>query len=314
MTKYVVRRLLLAIPTMLLVTVFAAGLIRLVPGDAVLAKVAEAGKPADLEKVRHELGLDVSFPRQLLNFFGGLLTGDPGKSLYSSRPVAGEFFRALPVTVELGLFAMVTSVLIAIPLGVISAVRADSITDHASRVFAIVGLATPDYWLGTVLVVYLSLYLGYLPAIGYRTLVSDPLANLSQIYLPALILGYRLAGVSIRMMRSTMLDVLNQDYIRTARAKGLTGFRVITFHAMKNALIPVVTIIGTQVGFIFGGSVILESIFGLPGIGLLTFSAIQQRDYTQIQFNVVILATLLVLTNLLVDVIYGFLDPRIRYS
>lgn len=314
MTTYIARRLLLAIPTLILVTVFAGGLIRIVPGDVVLAKVAESGNTTNLDLIRAELGLDRPFHVQIIEFFGGLVTGRPGESLYSGRSVAGEFFRAMPVTIELGVIAIVVSVVIAIPLGILSAVKADSIFDHGSRLFAIIGLATPDFWLGTVLVVYLSLYLGYLPPIGYQPLWENPSANLAQIYLPALILGYRMAGVSIRMMRSTLLDVLSQDYIRTARAKGLAPLSVITRHAMKNALIPVVTIVGTQVGFIFGGSVILETIFGLPGIGRLTFLAIQQRDYTQIQYNIVMLASLLVLANLIVDVLYAYLDPRIRYA
>lgn len=242
------------------------------------------------------------------------MTGNPEKSLYTRKPVQKEFARALPVTVELGLLAIIISVVIAIPLGVLSAVRADTWVDHVARLFAITGLATPDFWLATVLVVYMALWLDYLPPAGFDSILRSPITNLNQLALPSLILGYRLAGITIRMMRSTMLDVMNQDYVRTARAKGLTELTVLSRHAMRNAMIPVTTIIGVQVSFILGGSVILEAIFGLPGVGLLTFTAIQQRDYTQIQFNVVVLASMLVLTNLLVDLLYGFLDPRIRYG
>lgn len=314
MRNYIIQRLFLAIPTIILVSVIAAGLIRLVPGDVVLAKIAESGNTENIELIRAELGLDVSFPEQYVKFMWGLVTGNPGNSLYTTRPVSGEFFDALPVTAELGLLAIVLSIVIAIPLGALSALRPDSLIDHASRLFAILGLAIPDFWLATVLVVYLSLYLGYLPPLGYEEFYENPVKNLSQVYLPVLILGYRLAGISIRMMRSTMLDVLSQDYIRTARAKGLAERAVVVKHALKNALIPVVTIIGTQVGFILGGSVILEVIFGLPGVGRLTLNAIQQRDYTQVQFNVVMLGSFLVFTNLAIDLIYGLLDPRIRYG
>jgi peptide/nickel transport system permease protein len=314
MQKYIVQRLLLAIPTIILVSLIAASLIRLVPGDVVLAKVAESGNTQNIDVLRAELGLDVPFPQQYVEFMWGLVTLNPGDSLYTTQPVAGEFWDAFPVTLELGFLAIVLSVVIAIPLGAVSAMRPDSWVDHGARMFAVFGLAVPDFWIATVLVVYLSLYLGYLPPLGYAEFYEDPLRNLSQVYLPVLILGYRLAGISIRMMRSTMLDVLGQDYIRTARSKGLAERVVVIRHALKNAMIPVLTIVGTQVGFIIGGSVILETIFGLPGVGRLTFSAIQQRDYTQVQFNVVMLGTFLVLTNLAVDLVYGWLDPRIRYG
>jgi peptide/nickel transport system permease protein len=215
---------------------------------------------------------------------------------------------------ELGLVAMVISVAIAVPAGIVSAVRQNRPIDYIARVGAILGTSVPDFWIATALVVYLSLNFGYLPPIGYVAFWEDPLKNLSQFYLPALILGYRLSATTTRMIRSTMLEVLRQDYIRTAWSKGLQERAVISRHAMKNALIPVVTIWGSQAAFIFGGTVILESIFTLPGVGQMSLTAIQQRDYTQIQFNVLMLASIVVLSNLLVDLTYGWLDPRIRYQ
>ncbi|MFN8557040.1 MAG: ABC transporter permease [Dehalococcoidia bacterium] len=313
MYGYIIRRLLLSIPTLVLVTIGSFALIRLVPGDVVLAKVGESGNTANLDKIRAELGLDQPFLVQYFRFVGGVLKGDPGNSLWSTKPVTSEFLDALPVSLELGILAMITSVIIAIPTGIVSAIRQDKIIDYVARLFAIIGTSIPDYWLATVCVVYFALWFGYLPPLGFVGPFQDPTKNLSQIYLPGLILGYRLAATTTRMVRSQMLEVLRQDYIRTAWAKGLRERSVIASHAMKNSLIPVVTIWGTQISVIFGGTVILESIFALPGVGRLTFTAIQQRDYTQIQFNVLALASIIVLVNLAVDLAYGWLDPRIRY-
>lgn len=313
MHTYIIRRLLLSLPTLFLVTVGSFALIRLVPGDVVLAKVGESGNLANLDKVRHELGLDAPFYVQYFRFIGGVLTGDPGDSLYSTRPVTGEFLSALPISLELGVLAMVTSVLIAIPAGIVSAIRQDRPIDYVARVLAVLGTSMPDFWIATVLVVFLSLYFDYLPPLGYVSIFDDPIKNLSQLYLPALILGYRLSATTTRMVRSTMLEVLRQDYIRTAWAKGLRERAVISRHAIKNALIPVITIWGSQMAIIFGGTVILETIFALPGVGRVTLTAIQQRDYTQIQFNVLMLASIIVFINLVIDMAYGWLDPRIRY-
>ncbi len=313
MYGYLIRRILLALPTLILVTVGSFALIRLVPGDVVIAKVGESGSHADLDKVRHDLGLDAPFHVQYFRFVRGILTGKPPKSLWSSRSVAREFFDRLPTSLELGLIAMAISVAIAIPAGIASAVRQDRLIDYVARVGAILGTSVPDFWIATALVVYLSLYFGYLPPLGYVSFREDPIKNLSQLYLPAIILGYRLAATTTRMIRSTMLDVLRQDYIRTAWAKGLRERAVINRHAVKNMLIPVVTIWGSQLAIVFGGTVILESIFSLPGVGQMSLTAIQQRDYTQIQFNVLVLATIIVMLNLFVDLTYGWLDPRIRY-
>jgi peptide/nickel transport system permease protein len=314
MQGYIIRRVLLAVPTLLLVTLGSFALIRLVPGDVVVAKVGDSGNHADLDKVRHELGLDAPFHIQYFRFIGGVLTGDPPKSLWTSRSVAGEFFERLPTSMELGVIAMAISVLVAVPAGVISAVRQDRAIDYIARVGAILGTSMPDFWIATALVVFLSLNFGYLPPLGYVSLREDPIRNLSQLYLPAIILGYRLSATTTRMVRSTMLEVLRQDYIRTAWAKGLRERSVVSRHAMKNTLIPVITIWGSQISIIFGGTVILESIFSLPGVGQMSLTAIQQRDYTQIQFNVLMMASIIVLINLLVDLTYGWLDPRIRYQ
>ncbi len=314
MQAYIIRRLLLSLPTLVLVTVGSFALIRLVPGDVVVAKVAGSGNTANLDQIRHDLGLDKPFYTQYGHFIGGILTGRPAKSLWSSKSVAREFFHALPISLELGLLAMAFSITIAIPAGVISAIRRDRPIDYVARVFTVLGTSIPDFWVATVLVVYLSLYFGYLPPLGYVAFRDDPLKNLSQFYLPVLILGYRLSSITARMVRSAMLEVLYQDYIRTAWAKGLRERIVILRHALKNALIPVITIWGSQAAIIFGGTVILESIFSLPGVGQQSLTAIQQRDYTQIQFNVLMVAGIVVVINLWVDLMYGWLDPRIRYA
>jgi peptide/nickel transport system permease protein len=316
MYTYIIRRLLLSLPTLILVTLGAFFLIRLVPGDVLIAKIGASGNldVGDLSKARHELGLDAPAYVQYFRFLRGVVTGSPGHSLYDSKPVAGKFLEALPISMELGLLAMVISVVIAVPAGVISAVRQDRPLDYVFRLFAILGTSLPDFWIAIILVVYLSLWFGYLPQLGYVSFFHDPLTNLGQFYLPALVLGYRLSAYTTRMMRSTMLEVINQDYIRTAWAKGLKERAVITRHAMKNALIPVVTIWGSQAAIIFGGTVILEVIFALPGVGRLTFTAIEQRDYTGIQFYVLMIASIIVFINLAVDLLYGWLDPRIRYQ
>jgi peptide/nickel transport system permease protein len=313
---YVLRRVLLCAPTLLLITVMAFFLIRLVPGDVITAKLAQSGNLSvgDISKARHQLGLDAPFYVQYVRFVKGVVTGNPGRSLYSSKPVASEFIDALPVSIELGIIAMVISLCVAVPAGLISAIKKDTPFDYTIRFFAILGNSLPDFWMGVLLIVILSLWFHYLPALGYVPFFKDPMKNLGQFYLPALVIGYRLSAYTMRMLRSSMLDVLHQDYVRTARAKGLRSRMVILRHAVKNALIPVVTVWGGQLAFVFGGTLILEVIFALPGVGRLTFEAIGQRDYTQIQFNVLAIGTIVLLINLCVDLVYGWLDPRIRFS
>ncbi|MGD9894230.1 MAG: ABC transporter permease [Dehalococcoidia bacterium] len=314
MTGYIARRLLLAIPTLILSSLVVFLLIHMVPGDVIIAKLSESGtvKPEAIEAARAQLGLDKPIFIQYLDWLWGIVRLDAGTALWSGLPAFDQLWEALPVTIELAVIATIISVVIAIPLGAISAVKQNTPIDHVVRVISVAGIAAPDFWIAVMLIVFLSRVFGYLPPIFYKPLWEDPLTNLSQIMIPALILGYRLAASTMRMTRSAMLEVLRQDYVRTAYAKGLRVKTVIIRHALKNAMIPTITIIGTQLAFLFGGAFIMESLFALPGVGQLTLVAIQRRDYVQIQLNVFFIAVVLMLMNLAVDVAYGWFDPRLR--
>ena len=267
----------------------------------------------DLALIRHQLGLDRPYYEQYLTWMAGLLRGDMGNSLWTGNPVRDELFRRVPVTLELALLGLPLAILIAIPIGIISATRQDTVSDYVGRLFAIAGLSLPDFWLATLVVVFLAIWFHWLPPRGYISPLESPWDNFQQFFLPAMILGFRLSAVTMRMTRSTMLEVLRQDYIRTAWSKGLRERVVIYRHAVKNAMIPVITLLGRQFSVLLGGTVIIETVFGIPGVGSLTLDAINQRDYTQVQGNVMFLAAIMVLMNLLVDISYGWFDPRIRY-
>lgn len=314
-----VRRTVWAIPTLLVVSVLVFGLMRIVPGDAALLKVYGGedllGDPAAYERVRQELGLHRSYAEQYVDWMWRILCcGDMGISYWTKRPVAEEVAVRVPVTVELAVLSMVVAVLIGVPAGIIAALRADHPLDYAARFSATIGLAIPNFWLGTILVVFLGLWLGYTPPLGYASLFQDPLKNLQQMYLPALTLGTAFAASSMRMTRTQMLEVLRQEYMLTATAKGLPDRVVVVRHALRNALIPVVTVTGLQMAVLLGGSVVVESVFTLPGLGTSTVQAITLRDYPQIQANVLFIALILVVSNLVVDILYAWIDPRIRYS
>ncbi len=292
-------------------------LVRLVSGDVIMAQLEGVGyiSPDQLAKIRADMGLDAPAPIQYLNWMGGMVfKADLGKSLWTGEPVIEEIKRKLPVTAELALLALLTSIVVSVPLGIISAIRRDTPLDYVSRMIAISGLSLPDFWLGTLVVVFAAIWLHWLPPIGYIPFFTNPGANLQQFLIPALILGVRLAAVSTRMTRSTMLEVLREDYIRTAWAKGLKERVVIARHAMKNAMIPVITILGGQLRFLLGGTVIIESIFALPGVGRLTLDSIIKLDYPQTQANIMFAAVIVILLNLIVDLTYSWFDPRIRYD
>jgi peptide/nickel transport system permease protein len=315
-SAYIARRFLLFIPTLLLVSLGVFSLLRLIPGDAVMAQVASSGMvpKANLDAARHQLGLDAPFIVQYLRWLGGIVHGNLGTSLVAKQSVLGQLRRALPVTAELAVLALIASTAIAVPLGVVSALKHNTPIDHVARVVAVMGIATPDFFIGTVVILFMSLWLRYLPPGGFVNLFQDPVRNLSQMWIPALILGIRLSAITTRLTRSMMLDVLNQDYVRTAVAKGLRQRQVLVRHALKNALIPVVTVMGGQFTALMGGAVVIETLFSLPGIGQLTLASIQARDYTQIQGNVLVFAVLVLLVNLIVDLLYAGLDPRIHYA
>jgi peptide/nickel transport system permease protein len=315
--QYILRRLLLAVPVLFGLSLAIFGSIRLVPGDIIVSMTADAGNVPESEKakLREQLGLDEPFVTQYVTWIGGLVRGDFGTSLWRGTPVTQELRRTLPVTLELATFAFVIAIVMAIPIGVISAIRQDTWVDYVGRLFSIGALSMPDFWLGTMAMLYLSLWFGWIPPIGegFRGFFENPGINLQLIFLPALILGIRLSAGAMRMTRSTMLEVLREDYIRTAWSKGLRERAIVTRHALRNGMIPVITIFGAQLGFLLGGSVVMETLFGLPGMGRLTLEAVRLRDYPVVQANVMVIGTIVILLNLVVDVTYGWLDPRIRY-
>ena len=316
MGQYIIRRLLIAIPSLIIVTILIAGLIRLQPGDVVMARLADSGHVTkeDIRVMRVDLGLDRSFPEQYVSWMAGVLRGDLGESLWSGRDVLETLATRSRVSVQLALMAMTVAVMAAVPLGVLSAVKQNTWMDYAARMFSITGLSVPDFFLATMLLYVLSVWVGWLPSFGYTPPWEDPWANVQAFIFPALIVGYRFSAISARMTRSAMLEVLRQDYVRTARSKGLMEHMIIVKHALRNALIPVVTIMGSQLSFLLGGLVIIEVVFSLPGVGTLGFEAIQVRDYPVVQGVVLFTALLFVGANLLIDLSYAVIDPRIRYS
>lgn len=316
MGRYIIRRLLSALPSLVIVTILIAGLVRLQPGDVVMARLSEAGyvSQEDIDRMRAELGLDKSFPQQYVEWALGVVRGDLGESLWDSSDVLAKLGLRSRLSVQLALMAMFVAVLTAIPLGIISAVRQDSWMDYVSRLFSITGLSIPDFYLATLLLYVLSVWVGWLPEFGYTPPWEDPWKNFLALIFPALIVGYRFSAISARMTRSAMLEVLRQDYVRTARAKGLVERVVIFKHALRNALIPVITIMGSQLTFLLGGLVIIETVFALPGVGEMGYQAILVRDYPSVQGVVLFTALLFIFSNLLVDLSYALIDPRIRYS
>ncbi|MYD65595.1 MAG: ABC transporter permease [Chloroflexi bacterium] len=316
MGRYIIRRIVVAMPSLAIVTVLIAGLLRLQPGDVVMARLSESGylTQEDVDEMRRELGLDKSFPEQYVDWVTGVFQGDLGVSLWTGRDVLETLATRSRVSIQLAIMSMVVAICTAIPLGIISAVKQDSWMDYIARLFSITGLSVPDFFLATMLLYVLSVWVGWLPDFGYTPPWEDPWANMQAFVFPALIVGYRLSAITARMTRSAMLEVLRQDYVRTARAKGLVERIVIFKHALRNALIPVITIIGSQLTFLLGGLVIIEVVFSLPGVGTLGFEAIQVRDYPVVQGVVFFTAILFITSNLLVDLSYAIIDPRIRYS
>ena len=316
MHKYVIRRLLLSVPVLLLSSLIVFGLMRVMPGDALTALMGESGNvsPKDLQKLRKDLGLDRPYHEQYAIWVWQMVSLNPGFSIFTSEPIPVALKKSIPVTLELATLAIILGLSIAIPVGVLSATRQDTTSDYAGRVVAVSGLSVPDFWLGTLVITFAAIWFNWIPPIGYVSLWDSPWKNLQQFLLPAAILGFRLSAATMRMTRSTVLEVLREDYVRTAWAKGLAGKIVVYKHALKNALIPVVTIVGGQLGTLLAGTVVVETIFALPGMGRLTVEAILYRDYPIVQTNVMLVAATLVTLNLIVDLTYAWLDPRIRYS
>jgi peptide/nickel transport system permease protein len=315
MYKYVIRRMALVIPVLLLSSLVVFGLMRVMPGDALTALMGESGNVGERElaKLRKDLGLDRPYHEQYALWVWQMVSLNPGHSIFTNEPIAVSLRKAIPVTLELAALAMIIGIAIAVPVGVLSATRQDSASDYVGRVVAVSGLSFPDFWLGTLVITFAAIWFHWIPPIGYVSLWESPGKNLQQFVLPAAVLGFRLSAATMRMTRSTVLEVLREDYVRTAWAKGLGGRIVVYKHALKNALIPVVTIIGGQLGVLLAGTVVVETIFALPGMGRLTVEAILFRDYPVVQTNVMLVAGTLVTLNLVVDLTYAWLDPRIRY-
>jgi len=315
--RYLATRLIGAIPTLLGVSVLTFLFIRLIPGDAIAARLgtSTALTPEQLAGLRAYFGLDQPLYQQYWTWLTSLLHGDFGYSIRTGRPVLVEITERLPATLELAAAATLIAVLIGLPLGLLSAMRSNSRVDVVARIGGLIGLSLPSFWLGTLIIVLFSLYLRWLPNTGgYVDFIRDPLANLALIVLPAVTLGVALAAATMRMTRSAMLDVLGADYVRTAWAKGLSRGLIIRRHVLKNGLIVVVTLLGIQVGQLLGGAVVVEEIFSIPGVGRMLLAAIVQRDYALVQGGVLVIAILFVLVNIFVDLLYGYLDPRIRLT
>jgi peptide/nickel transport system permease protein len=315
MYRYALRRVLLAVPVLLLSSIIVFALMRVMPGDALTVLMGESGNigEKELAKIRKDLRLDLPYHQQYLLWLWQMVSLSPGDSLFTGEPITTSLQKAIPVTLELTALAMILGLALAVPIGVLSATRQDSASDYAGRMVAVSGLSFPDFWLGTLVITFAAIWFKWIPPIGYVSLWDSPVRNLQQFLLPAAVLGFRLSAATMRMTRSTVLEVLREDYVRTAWAKGLGGRIVVYKHALKNALIPVVTVVGLQAGILLGGAVVIEEVFTLPGIGRLVLWSIYQRDYPLTQSTILFIALLFMTINLAVDVLYGYLDPRIRY-
>jgi peptide/nickel transport system permease protein len=314
MKRYILRRLALAVATLVLVSIIVFSMMRLMPGDVVLRMVEGEAYAPTIAALRAELGLDRPAHVQYLDWIGGiLLRGDFGQSYWTRQPILEEFARRFPVTIELAALTILISVVIGTAVGIVSAVRQDSVSDYVGRILAILALSVPYFGLAVLVVVLPSIYFRWTPVWTYVPLTSGPLENLKIMIVPAFVFGITRAGPIMRITRSALLDVLRQEYIRTAWSKGLGERAVVMRHALKNAMIPVISLIGLQTPLYLGGSVIIEAIFRLPGIGLFFFEALTRLDYPVVQSVNLIIASLVVGLNLVIDLAYAFLDPRIRY-
>ena len=314
MKQYLLRRAGLAVLTLFLVSMIVFSMMRLMPGDVVTRMVEGQAYAPTLDALRKELGLDRPLAAQYLEWVAGIvLRGDLGRSYWTRQPIWDEFVRRFPVTLELAALTILISVVIGVAVGIVSAVRQDTLADYIGRIFAILALSVPYFGLAVLVVVLPSIYFKWTPVWTYVPFTTDPAANLKILLVPALVFGVTRAGPVMRIMRSALLDVLRQEYIRTAWSKGLSERAIVLRHALKNAMIPVITLVGLQTPLYIGGSVIIEAIFRLPGVGLFFFEALTRLDYPVVQSVNLIVAAMVVGLNLLIDLAYAVLDPRIRY-
>jgi peptide/nickel transport system permease protein len=313
MSQYVVRRVLAIVPVLFGISVLVFALVHLIPGDVAQILLGTQATDQQIETLRRTFGLDRPLPVQYVDWLSHIIRGDFGVSFRTNRAVLPDLVARFGVTLQLTLTSMVIALVVAIPLGVASAANRGRTSDAVSRVVALLGLSIPNFWLGTLLILFVSLVLHWLPPVGFVSLLDNPWLGLQTLILPALALGTAVAAFIMRMVRSSLLEVLRQDYIRTAYAKGLKDGGVLYRHALKNAFIPVLTVIGVQIGYLLGGAVIIESIFSLPGMGRFLLDSISNRDYSIVQGGVLFIALIFCLVNLSVDLVYAWLDPRIRY-
>lgn len=316
MQAYIARRLIALLPTLFFASLIVFMSMRLIPGDVIDLMLAQNDIATSQDRARVEvaLGLDKPLITQYLSWVGGVLQGDLGRSLWQNTPVTEQLAATLPITFELGFLALLIALSVALPIGIYSAMRQDTSADYIVRSFSLLMLAIPSFWLGTLVMVFPSVWWRWSPPLAYVPFFEDPLGNLSHMLVPAILLGLSMSAVTMRMTRTMMLEVLRQDYIRTARAKGLSENLMIARHALRNGLIPVVTLIGLQVPLLIGGAVILEQIFVVPGMGLLLLEAVFQRDYPVISGIFLVVGVGVLLINLLIDLSYGFLDPKVRHQ
>ena len=319
MRKYILRRVLLFVPTLLGVALVIFILLRILPGDVAVQILAGPNGEAeytqeDLERLRERLGLNDPVHVQFVNWIWDFARGDLGHSFATNRPVWGELKRQFPVTLQLAFLTAIVVTSIAIPIGIIAAVKQDGWLDYILRTFAIIGLAMPSFFVGLLVILGLSVYVGWLPPVGFTSLWQDPVKSIQQLILPAVALGFSSNGLLLRITRTQLLEVLREDYVRTARAKGLAERVVIMKHAVRNALLPVVTVGGTQIGFLFSGTIVIEILFNLPGLGRGLINALNTRDLPVIQIYIMYFALVALVANLIVDLTYAWLDPRIRYA
>ena len=318
MSRYLLRRLIATVPVLIGVSLIVFVIMRVAPGDvAQMILSGESGSGASAEEVqqlRHRLGLDRPYYAQYVTFLAGLVRLDPGESLWTGQPILLELGRRIPITLELAVMAVVISWAIALPTGVLSAVFQDTWVDYVFRILSVAGLAVPAFWTGTLLLLLLAQHLHWMPPLGYVSPMDNPRLNVQQFIWPALIIGYATSAILSRMTRSAVLEVLREDYVRTARAKGVRGAVVVGRHVLKNALPPVVTLSAVQMGNLLGGAVISETIFTLPGVGRFLVDAILHRDYPVVQTIVILFAVVVVTLNLLTDVLYAWFDPRTRHT
>jgi peptide/nickel transport system permease protein len=308
------RRFASAVPILLIVSVLTFGLMHFIPGDPAAAMAGLSATPADVARLRHDLGLDEPFLTQLVTWYSGLAHGNLGRSLLMGQPVLDVMLFRLPVTLALSAYALVLTLLIGLVAGICAALWQNSWVDQVAMVFSMLGISLPNFWLGLLMIIVFSVWLGWLPTGGYIALTDDPIGWLRTSTMPAISLALLQVGLLARITRSTMLEVLRQDYIRTARAKGLSRRLVVVKHALTNALIPITTVVGIIISLSVSGSVVTESLFSIPGVGQLLTQAVLNRDYPLVQGGLLMVTTLLVFVNVLVDVSYALLDPRVRHG